>query len=220
MHNAQSEFILPRLKGIHKQRLYRPVGGQPDAFPHLQPILRRPIKWDVIRQQYDELIKYATALRLGTADAEAILRRFTRGAAQHPTYQALIELGKAYKTIFLCQYLTDMALRREIHEGLQVIENWNSANNFIFYGKGSEIATNRHEDQEVTMLCLHLLQLSLVYVNTLLIQRMLREPQWVDRLTPTDYRALTPLIYSHVNPYGLIRLDMTQRIPIDDLQAA
>jgi TnpA family transposase len=189
---------------MHTQRLYRPSAGYGDAFPHLRPILRRPIKWELIRQQYDEMIKYATALRLGTEDADAILRRFTRGGVQHSTYQAMVELDKAYKTIFLCQYLNDINLRREIHEGLNVIENWNSANSFIFYGKGSEIATNRHEDQEVTMLCLHLLQLCLVYVNTLLIQRVLREPQWVDRLTPTDYRALTPLMYSHVNPYGLI----------------
>ena len=51
------------------------------------------------------MIKYATALRLGTAETEAILRRFTRSGIQHPTYQALAELGKAVKTIFLCQYL-------------------------------------------------------------------------------------------------------------------
>jgi hypothetical protein len=70
------------------------------------------------------------------------------------------------------------------------------------------------------MLALHLLQLCLVYVNTLLIQRLLREPAWQGRLTPEDLRALTPLIYSHVNPYGVIRLDMTQRIPIEDDAAA
>ena len=32
----------------------------------------------LIRQQYDQMVKYATALRLGTAETEAILRRFTR----------------------------------------------------------------------------------------------------------------------------------------------
>jgi TnpA family transposase len=42
---------------------------------------------------------------------------------------------------------------------LNVVENWNSANNFILYGKGGEFATNRREDQEITMLSLHLLQL-------------------------------------------------------------
>lgn len=73
-----------------------------------------------------------------TADAEAILRRFTKHNAQHPTYKALCELGKALKTAFLCNYLRSDSLRREIQEGLQVIENWNSANNFILYGKGGE----------------------------------------------------------------------------------
>ena len=32
--------------------------------------------------------------RLGTAETEAILRRFTRSNVQHPTYKALAELGK------------------------------------------------------------------------------------------------------------------------------
>ena len=39
-----------------------------------------------------------------------------------------------------------------------MVENWNSANEFIFFGKGGELASNRREDQEVSMLALHLLQ--------------------------------------------------------------
>lgn len=125
--------LLPRLKNISSQKLYRPEAGNPSDYEHLQPILTRPINWDLIKSQYDEMVKYATALRLGTADTEAILRRFTRNNLQHPTYQALAELGRAIKTIFLCQYLESEELRREIHEGLNVIENWNSANSFIHY---------------------------------------------------------------------------------------
>jgi TnpA family transposase len=47
------------------------------------------------------MVKYATALRLGTAETEAILRRFTRDNLKHPTYQALLELGKVKRTMFL-----------------------------------------------------------------------------------------------------------------------
>src|SRR6266851_4147292 len=61
--------LLPRLKGIGAQKLYRPETGNPDGYSNLQPVLTRPIRWDLIRQQYDETIKYATALRLGTADS-------------------------------------------------------------------------------------------------------------------------------------------------------
>ncbi|MGH9901321.1 MAG: Tn3 family transposase, partial [Pyrinomonadaceae bacterium] len=153
-----------------------------------------------IRQQYDEMVKYATALRLGTADADTILKRFTRDNLQHPTYQALVELGKAIKTRFLCHYLHAETLRREVHEGLNVVENWNSANDFIFYGKGGEIATKQLDDQEIAVLSLHLTQACLVYINTLMLQQVLDAPRWREKMTLEDYRALTPLIYHHVNP--------------------
>ncbi|MDD5494841.1 MAG: Tn3 family transposase, partial [Dehalococcoidia bacterium] len=204
--------LLPRLKAIARQKLYVPTMTDAEQYTHLEPILTRAINWDLIRQQYDEIIKYATALRLGTAEPEAILRRFTRSDAIHPTYKALAELGKAIKTIFLCRYLHNEPLRREIHEGLNVVENWNSANDFIFYGERGEFATNQVEDQELAVLSLHLLQICLVYVNTLFIQEVLAEPAWHDRMTVDDWRGLTPLIYHHVNPYGRIELDMARRL--------
>jgi hypothetical protein len=98
---------------------------------------------------------------------------------------------------------------------LNVVENWNSANGFILFGKGSEMASNRQKDMELTMLALHLLQICLVYVNTLMIQQLLADRRWAKRLTQEDLRALTPLIYAHVNPYGIFLLDMRARLPIE-----
>ena len=207
--------LMPRLKRINVQKLYRPLTGNNDAYPNLQPILTRAINWDLIRQQYDQMVKYATALRLGMAETEAILRRFKSGNLLHPTYQALAELGKAVKTIFLCKYLHSVELRQEINSGLNVVENWNSANSFIFYGKSGEIATNRLSDQELAVLSLHLLQISLVYVNTLMIQEVLSQPKWMKLMKKEDLRALSPLIWGHVNPYGTFRLDLNERLPIE-----
>ena len=84
------------------------------------------------------MIKYATAIRTGTASTEAILRRFTRNAS-HPTYAAMLEVGRAQKTIFCARYLRGRDLQREIEEGLNVVESANRVGDVIAYGNGGEI---------------------------------------------------------------------------------
>src|SRR6267378_3809473 len=107
---------------------------------------------------YDEMVKQAVALKLGTATAEAILKRFNSYNVTHPTYKALAELGKVEKTIYLCEYLSSLTLRHEVEEGLNVVERWNAANDFLCYGRQGIWATNSREQQEVTTLALQLLQ--------------------------------------------------------------
>jgi hypothetical protein len=47
--------LLPRLKAIPSQKLYRPETGKADAYKNLQLILTRPIDWELVQQQYDQI---------------------------------------------------------------------------------------------------------------------------------------------------------------------
>lgn len=185
--------LLPRIKQINHVRLYRPNAGEPDAYPNLAPAMTRPIRWDVIENNYDQVIKYATAIRSGTASTEAILSRFTR-AVSHPAHQAMLEIGRAQRTVLVADYLRERALQREIEEGLNVVESWNAANAVIYYGKGGEISTNWREEVEMAALCLRILQASLVHVNTLMLQDVLAEPEWADKLTPVRPARSDPAV--------------------------
>jgi hypothetical protein len=87
-----------------------------------------------------------------------------------------------------------------------------SGNTVIFYGKDGDLTGADREHAEVSMLALHLLQSALVY--TLLLQAVLEVPQFHDLIGEDERRALTPLFWSNVNPYGRFRLDMDTRLDL------
>lgn len=51
-------------------------------------------------------------------------------------------------------------------------------------------------------------------MNTLVIQDMLADPEWADVLTDEDKRALTPLFWMHIQPYGEVRLNTGSRLQL------
>ena len=129
-------------------------------------------------------------------------------------YKTIVEIGKVSKSSFICRCLISEELRIEIHETQNVVERLNSVMGFIFYGKLGEIFKNIKEYQELGIVCLHLLQACMAYINTIIFQKMLSKPEWQNVLVPEDKRALNVLFHSHINPYGLFPLDLTKRLGI------
>jgi hypothetical protein len=49
-----------------------------------------------------------------------------------------------------------------------------------------------------------------------LVQKVLAEKEWLEKMQPEDFRGLTPLFYGHITPYGEFQLDMNKRINIEE----
>lgn len=205
--------LMPRFANLNKQKLAQCELGDYQQYKNLQPILSDTINWQLIKDQYHQIVKYTAAMKSGHTNPESILRRFTKNNLKHPIYTALSQLGKALKTIFICNFLMHESIRQEIQEGLNVVELWNGVSKYIFYGRAGEISSNHEKAQTLSVMSLHLLQLSMVYINTLMIQQIIEEQKLTGILTKEDKRALTPLIYEHVNPYGLFPLNLSERLP-------
>lgn len=205
--------LLPRIKGIHKQKLFSSSRSFKEKLPNLTLALScDSINWSKINNNYEELVKYTAALKTRTVDASVLLKRLSADNATHPVYQALLEVGKAVRTIFLCRYLQEESLRIQINESLNVVERFNGMMGFIFHGKQGEISTNDKEEQEISILCLHLIQVCINYMNTLMIQEVIHNPLKPYFLTVHDRRAINSMFYGHLNPHGVVSLNMEKRL--------
>lgn len=80
--------------------------------------------------------------------------------------------------------------------------------------KGGDLASNSRDQQELSVLCLQVLQSALVHVNTLMVQDVLIDDAWANRLTVAGRRGLNPLFWAHVAPYGEVGLNMTRRLSL------
>lgn len=200
----------PWLKRMKYERLYLSDTNMKSAFPHLAGVLARPIRWDQAHEHYRDMARHVVAAKERTAPVDSLLRRFNRNNPANQTYKGFLEVGKALKTIHNCKFLTDPAYRHRIHKGRNVVENWNSAIDFICYGGKAEIQTNDPDVQELTVLCLHLLQNALVLVNTVMLERVLYDDGYIHKMQEIDKNAMTPLFTSNVNPYGDLHLDINK----------
>ncbi|MET7370451.1 Tn3 family transposase [Streptomyces sp. NPDC005566] len=52
-----------------------------------------------------------------------------------------------------------------------------------------------------------------------MMQEVLADPKWADKLTDADRSALSPLFWTHVNPYGRLELDMNRRLDLVEVSA-
>lgn len=209
--------LRPRIKGVGDLKIYKPDHHmQKSAYNNIESVMGSVVGWKLVIENYDHMLQYAVAFKLRTAEPEVLLKRFIKENNKNPLYKAMLELGKAAQTNFLCPYFISKEMRIEIEETLNVGENWNSGNDFVFLGKKGVIASNDPIEQEKSILSLHFAQSCLVYVNTLMIQKILKRKKWIGKLTIEDKRGITPLFHLHMSQYGMFPLNMEEHLNIDE----
>ena len=205
----------PRIRSLHRQRIYCADPARDHGV--LEPVLqrgRRAVNFRLIAEQWDRIGQFYAAFPAGHATASAALQRLNRFQASNRFYAANRELGRALKTEFVLQYMSEPKLRAKVRRGLLKVEQLHALARAVYYGQRGRISAREVYDQMNACSCLTLILACIVYWQAREISRLAAAPDFP--FDPDLLRHVSPIEWKNIVLYGEIKIDpakLTRRGP-------
>jgi len=169
----------------------------------LNELARNCLKPDKITQHWDDILRIVGSLKLGTVQASELVRSLLRIERPSSLAQAIIEVGRINKTIYLLNYVDDEDYRRRILTQLNRGESRHAVARAICHGQRGEIRKRYREGQEDQLGALGLVTNAAVLWNTIYMQKTLDHMrQQSMEIREEDEGRLSPLVRGHINVLG------------------
>ena len=102
-------------------------------------LARQTINRKLIEENWDDLLRVAGSLKLGTVSVTELLRALQGGGRLSTLAKAIAELGRIAKTLYLLSYIDDPAYRRRILIQLNKGESRHSLARATYFGHKGEV---------------------------------------------------------------------------------
>ena len=191
----------PRLADIGGTRFWR-VDGKAD-YGALDELAGQRINVAIIIQHWEDLLRLAGSLKLGTVQAAGLIRTLQTKDRPTKLARALEELGRLIKTLYLLRFIDDEAYRRRILVQLNRGEGRHQLARIVFHGKRGELRQRYREGQEDQLGALGLVVNVIVLWNTIYMDAVLNQlrAEGFD-VRAEDVARLSPLGFDHINMLG------------------
>lgn len=207
----------PRLADIGDARFWR---VDPHAlYGALNGLARHRVHTDVIARNWDDLLRVAGSLKMGTVSASDLMRTLGSGSRAATLPRAIAELGRIAKTRYLLAYLDDETYRRRIQTQLNRGEGRHALARAVFYGQRGEVRQRYREGQEDQLGALGLVVNMLILWTTQYMEAALAHLRAVGvEVRPEDVERLSPLGYAHINLLGRYHFALSESLAPDQLR--
>jgi len=169
----------------------------------LNEIARGQISSGNIEKHWDDVLRISGSLKFGTIQASELIRSLLKSERPSSLTQAIIEIGRINKTLYLLNYIDNEEYRRRILTQLNRGEGRHSVARIICHGDRGEIRKRYREGQEDQLGALGLVTNAVILWNTIYMQAALdhlRNDSF--EIKEKDEARLSPLLYGHVNVLG------------------
>ena len=136
----------PRLADLGESRFWR-MDWAAD-YGALNGLARQRVKPPRISQNWDDMLRVAGSLKMGTVRASEFIRSLQRSGRQSALGRALGELGRIPKTLHLLNFVDDESYRRNTLTQLNRGEGRHRLGRTVFHGQRGELRQRYREGQE------------------------------------------------------------------------
>ena len=174
----------------------------------------RQINVKLINIHWDEILKLATSIKLGTVTASLMLRKLGSYPRQNGLALVLRELGRLERSLFMLEWIQNPNLRRRVQVGLNKGESHNALARAVFFNRLGEIRDRSFEQQRYRASGLNLVTAAIVLWNTTYLERAIQAMK--DRGQNVDGALLphlSPLGWEHINLTGNYTWGDNLRLP-------
>ena len=179
----------------------------------LNDLARGCAKAQRIEQHWDDMLRIAGSLKLGTIHASELIRTLLKSERPSGLAQAIIEVGRINKTLYLLNYIDDEEYRRRILTQLNRGEGRHSVARIICHGQRGEIRKRYREGQEDQLGALGLVTNAVVLWNTIYMQAALDHMrQQSMEIREEDEARLSPLVHGHLNVLGHFSFTLAEQV--------
>ena len=202
----------PRIADIGGVRLWR-IDAETD-YGLLNGLARNRINSNLITDHWDDMLRVAGSLKLGTVHATDLMRALQGGKGRPSALaHAIAEVGRIAKTLYLLCYIDDENYRRKILTQLNRGEGRHAVARVIFHGQRGELRQRYREGQEDQLGALGLVLNAVILWNTTYMQDALDSLRAAGKevLTP-DVARLSPLISQHMNFSGTYHFNLPDNL--------
>jgi TnpA family transposase len=168
------------------------------------------------------------SIQQGKVMPSMLLRKLRYDSHKNRLYRAFRELGRSIRTIFLLKYISNPALRRQVHTVTNQMESYNGFSKWLFFGDEGVIKHNDPIEQEKRIKYNDLVANIVMLHNVMDMTRVLRElKQEGYPVGPAILARISPYLTEHIRRFGEYVLDLTQvpepiifELPIADEDAS
>ena len=101
----------PRIKNLPDLKLYT---FDKNKFPKLKNLATGVINTELIKENYDDVLRLAHSILEGKVSSALILGKLGSYSRNNSLANALKEMGRIEKSIFILEYASNLDLRRDL----------------------------------------------------------------------------------------------------------